>query len=265
MNQDDDFALISERWRQKTFANGAIGTAQLKDATIELVRAWFFKDFQSWADQGVVRALGRAPGPTWWVGLNAFSEAFGRELVAGIAQHTPSAASVTFEVWGRMIYANARASVGSLSNGTDLPANWHEDPVFAAAWAKAVQNRLGNERLLTMFTLALHWDTFRIPLRYFTDTAALAFLRVALFRLPSVHLQLDTYRKDIRGNRGDASGKGGLHLKAPSGDHVVVRWSARSPHVFRVSIKAATRLGLSTDGFESPIPGVKDRLIFEPH
>ena len=244
----------------RRFGSGSISAAQLETATVELVHDWFLSDFQRHAEQGAGRFLSSTLlGPTWWEGLTAFSAVFGRELVGGIRAQSRSANQVTFETWGRMIYANARAAVGTLPDGIELPANWAEDSAFAAAWAKAVANTIGNRRLLTMFTLALHWDTFRIPVRFFSDSAALAFIRAALFELPPARLELDSYRKDVRGARS------GLGLNGPATEQIVVKYDERLPNVFRVSQSAAAHVGLRVTGFKSSIPGAAKPLVFELH
>lgn len=99
-----------------------------------------------------------------------------------------------------------------------------------------------------MLALALWWDTFPIPLRYFTNTAAHALLMESAPEL-FAEMDYDLYLKHIRGTRSSSLGL------QPSAD-TVVSLSRKGPGEFKVNATSAKRVGLAFREFNLPaIPG----------
>lgn len=85
---------------------------------------------------------------------------------------------------------------------------------FLIAYGKRGKRGL-RDNLFVITRVAHAWDNFYVPLRYFTDEAALSFVKEII----GYEADLSAYRKVIRGT------DGGLQLKPPS-PAVVTRWIA---------------------------------------
>lgn len=253
--EDIEFCKLADTWRARNFKSGVISRAQVEAVTINHIYEWFLPLFQSEAQKGAARFRKSPLEPTWWEGLAAFSKVFGRRLAAGVAAYDRGASEVTFEVWARMMYAHARAAVGTLPDGMGIPVDWAEDPKFATAWAAAVSSTNGDWRFLTMFTLALYWDTFYIPLRYFSDKAALELVRALTPLLPLKSVELDSYRKDIRGKQ-----RKGLGLDGPAIRDIVVQLDKDQSTLFFINRSRLERLGMRPIELEIK---TKIPLVFE--
>jgi len=260
--RDTEVANSYHLWKTKTFFNGPINRSQIEAVTVQLVRDVFFQDFRRDLLFTGCTVIEKEPKPAWWIGLNAISRVLGQRLANGIGSGLPCDAKINADIWLRMFHANARATIGPANQSQPFPANWTEDRVFIDAWSKALASAKGDRRCFAMYTLARYWDTFTIPARYFTDSASLALLNESLSFAKLTQFDLDSYRKDVRGDRN------GLGLTPPKLTQVVVKWSDRNPRTFLVQQGYARTCGLDLKGLQNSFPinpesRTSPRLLFQ--
>jgi hypothetical protein len=174
----------------------------------------------------------------WWLGLRALAAYGARRDVAGIGDYLKPGQGVDVETWWKQIFAKNRTIEGKHETTFAFPQSLFEDPKFMADWAEAVRMPAGDPREDLIQMTALFWDTLEIPLRFWSDSAAHAFLTEISRTRGGVEISLDTYRKDIRGDRA------GLHLIPPVPRHTVVKWKPKDHRTLRVSAKAADAVGV---------------------
>jgi hypothetical protein len=183
-----------------------------------------------------------------------------RRLARGVGTGFPDSAGVDFDTFWRMFEANTRGMFGPGVPLHPIPANWTEDKAFMDARTRALETTDdGDPNDHARWALARLWDTFPIPLRYWADGAAVALLNACLAGEKRKAVELDTYRKDIRGDRG------GLSLKPPANGKAVVSMRTRGP-VFRVHRDRAREHGLCLTCFPASFPladGTRLRFIFQ--
>jgi hypothetical protein len=256
--RDEEFAAIYQRWKHQTFSAGPIARGTITDATAGLVSELYRPEFERSLREAPGRATKNGPRNDWWAGLKALSRVLGTRFSDGIGSHLKDGEKVDAETWLRKFHANARATVGKGEKNWAFPADWTEDKIFIDAWAKAIESVKGDQRHAAMYILARGWDTFPLPLRFFSDSAALQIVNLFLRLAGYNPVELDTYRKDIRGNRS------GLQLIPPRHGDAVATWSRMKPNTVRLHRDLARRNNLDLKNFppSSWAPDLKDRLEF---
>ena len=256
--RDEEFAAIYQRWKRQTFSTGPIARGTIAGATAGLVSELYRPEFERSLREAPGRATKNEPRNDWWAGLKALSRVLGTRFSDGIGSHLKDGEKVDAETWLRKFHANARATVGKGEKNWAFPADWTEDKIFIDAWAKAIESVKGDQRHAAMYILARGWDTFPLPLRFFSDSAALQIVNLFLRLAGYNPVELDTYRKDIRGNRS------GLQLIPPRHGDAVATWSRMKPNTVRLHRDLGRRNNLDLKNFppSSWASDLKDRLEF---
>lgn len=249
-------SIMAEMAKAQIFAEGPLERGQLEYAAAGIMRALNTRPFLSMFGK---MGTGNLIPPTtddWWEGLDALCHLSGRLLTEGIGAMLKHGQKVDAETLGAYCMVKLRGLKGPDKAPLPFPKNRTEDPVYTRLWAEAMQALKGNLWYENLETVAMAWDTLQIPLRYFSDSAALALLNAVFPRLGRPQLEIDTYRKDIRGNRR------GLGLNAPTPERTIVKWLHREPSTLRVNAQNARRVGFKLDQLEGDeFVGFKLRVV----
>jgi hypothetical protein len=254
-------AGIFMRWITRTFAQGPIPRGRIETVTVDLMRSFFFPGYRHWLLKDPRHTVKDLPKDDWWEGCKAISAIVARRLSSRIGAGLPAGAGVDFDTFWRMFEANTRGMFGPRVPHHPIPANWVEDPKYLEAQNRALRTKDDGDPLdHSRWALARLWDTFPIPLRYWTDSAALVLLNACLAVEKRPAIGFDTYRKDIRGNRS------GLSLIPPANGKAVVTGRLYGPPIFRVHRDRARKHGLCLTYFPPLFPladGTRLTFIFE--
>jgi hypothetical protein len=231
--------VIADELVEETFKHGPISRRQVKalEARKFQLEAYLFGEavFEHWA-KGILG--GREKPRGWYEGLFALSWTYAREVTKNFAPHLPPEAKIDRDTWRAHSHARSRKISGV---STKILSEFAEDLPFIREWAAALEADRMDSRIGYMFVLAYLWDCWLIPLRYFSDSAACSVLEGFCSGGGQRIFELDSYRKDIRGDRN------GLRLKPPAPGATVVKVRTYEPNTLRVSRSAANRLGLILD------------------
>jgi hypothetical protein len=234
---------LLDHWRTETFGNGRIPRARMEFVTADLVRRKFLAQYKPslLGEPHLGRTL---PGDDWFSGLTALANYLAPRLAFRIGSSLPPGEKVDYETWFRDFVPNYRAIFGYGPYGT-IEQDWAESEDFISKWSLAVRHKEATSHDVTLLVFATQWDKFPISLRYFNDAAACEYINAALDAVGMAEVNMDSYRKDIRGNRE------GLRLKSPTPDRTVISWLTHEPKTFYVSSSAAKNVGLDPDRFAS--------------
>jgi hypothetical protein len=243
-------------WQTATFRNGcSIPGNRVEEVNRDLLYRLFIPVFRRNClprPKGNGTCLVSSPKDDWWEGLNAFSRIFGSALAYKCVATFGANGSVSLDGWRKSHRINSRAIIGKTPVSYSIEAEWSEDAAFLKGLHEAVEST-GNRHLRAMYFLARGWDTSRIPVRYFTDEAALAWLNEAMQLPDNQRFSLDVYRADIRGKRK------GLDLDATAHRPQIVKgWG---PSIVTIKQSAADRHGVDLSTIDAaPFGGVFDAL-----
>jgi len=196
--------------------------------------------------EGNATCLVQSPTDGWWEGLNALCRVLGRAFASECVAKFGKNGSVDLDGWRKSHRINSRDIIGASGIEHAIPSDWTEDKNFIAGWLGAIQSPAGDRHYRAMYFLAAGWDADRIPVRYFTDEAALSWLNQTLKHPENQRFSLDVYRDDIRGKRK------GLDLTPTAHRPQVVKVWGLS--VVSVQSSAAKKHGIDLSALEKPLP-----------
>jgi hypothetical protein len=236
-------AQISADWAQQTFGNGPIKRNSLKAVLLALKKRHALPMFERVYAAGAGQLFERNAAADWWEGMDASSNLAAEDEANFIAKHLSRGQdTIDFEEWNRLSLAHTRAVAPSFE--IQFLQEHAEDIQYVTAWLAALKYpKERTDKVSAALSLSVLWDCWTIPLRYFTDDAAMELINAVARRrhLPGEIIDLDSYRKSVRsGQRSPGLGLRGDYPK-------VVSLQKDEINVFRVSRSVAKSVGLNVD------------------
>lgn len=179
------------------------------------------------------------PAADWWQGLNAIARIWSKSIDSRVCWSRLPTALLSYEDWKLQTHAGLTRILGAPEHDDpdDLGflASWTRNTDFLDAWRDAISApREG--KLRGMCILAIGWDANGIPLRYFSDRAAVALMKHWGLKKAPQELNIKTYQEHWRGPRG-------LGLSRIRKDTIVDLTDDAHETKFRISKENALRLG----------------------